>query len=91
MIQEVKTLQTQMNLMSQIVAEMKKDKETATKQVKELQAAFEGFIHKIRVSLTCFLFLQDVNVVACGGPESNKIDLPLLWNHDMSDTKVQKV
>ncbi|XP_076466820.1 unconventional myosin-VI-like isoform X2 [Babylonia areolata] len=49
-IQKVKSLQAQLGMMSQIVGQMKKDKETATKQVKELEAALGGFIQKIRTT-----------------------------------------
>ncbi|KAK7108574.1 unconventional myosin-VI-like isoform X2 [Littorina saxatilis] len=50
MIQKVRSLQTQLALMSQIVGQMKKDKESAVKQVKELEAALEGYVHKIRTT-----------------------------------------
>ena len=49
MIQKVKSLQTQLGLMSQIVSQMKKDKESAAKQVKDIEAALTAYIHKIRV------------------------------------------
>ena len=52
MIQKVKSLQTQLGLMSQIVSQMKKDKESAAKQVKDIEAALTAFIQKIRVR--CF-------------------------------------
>ncbi|KAL8606769.1 Unconventional myosin-VI [Nucella lapillus] len=49
-IQKVKSLQTQLTMMSQILGQMKKDKETASKQVKDLEAAITTFIKKIRTT-----------------------------------------
>lgn len=45
--------------MSQIVGQLKKDKEQATQKVRELEASLEAYIKKIRVSVVlCFLYLQ---------------------------------
>ena len=41
--------QGQLTLMHDIVSKMKKDKDKAMKQVKEMEAALEGLILKIRV------------------------------------------
>ncbi|XP_025097283.1 unconventional myosin-VI-like isoform X2 [Pomacea canaliculata] len=49
-IQKVKSLQTQLALMSQIVGQLKKDKEQATQKVRELEASLEAYIKKIRTT-----------------------------------------
>lgn len=49
MIGKVKSLQGQLTLMGQIVSQLKKEKESATKQVKDLENAIEGLVQKIRV------------------------------------------
>ncbi|XP_064618049.1 unconventional myosin-VI-like [Liolophura sinensis] len=48
MIGKVKSLQGQLTLMGQIVSQLKKEKESATKQVKDLENAIEGLVQKIR-------------------------------------------
>lgn len=50
MLQKVKALQTQLGLFSQIVGQMKTDKEQAAKQVQELETAIDGYIKKIRTT-----------------------------------------
>lgn len=49
-IKNINSLLSQRTMMDQIVAELKKDKDSATKAVKELQASQEAFIHKIRTT-----------------------------------------
>ena len=51
---KVKATQGQLTLMEDIVSKMKKDKEKATKQVKEMEAALQGLITKIRVRSKMF-------------------------------------
>ena len=48
---KVKATQSQLTMMEDIVSKMKKDKEKASKQVKETEAALQGLITKIRVSV----------------------------------------
>ena len=47
----MKATQGQLTLMNDIVSKMKKDKDKAMKHVKEMEAALEGLIHKIRVGV----------------------------------------
>lgn len=49
-IQKMKSIQAQCSLMDQLVSQLKKDKEQATKSVKDLGASQEKFIQQIRVS-----------------------------------------
>ena len=49
----MKATQGQLTLMTDIVSKMKKDKDKATKQVKEMEAALQGLVQKIRVSNEC--------------------------------------
>ena len=48
-ITKVRATQDQLVLMNDIVSHMKKDKEKATQQVKEMEAALAGLVQKIRV------------------------------------------
>ncbi|XP_076444553.1 unconventional myosin-VI-like [Babylonia areolata] len=50
MIQKVRSLQTQLTMMSQVVGQMKKDKDSASGQVKELEDALKAFMHRIRTT-----------------------------------------
>merc|ERR1712098_134976 len=50
MIKKVRALQQQRTMMDQIVSQLKKDKDAATKQVKAMEQAQEAFIQKIRTS-----------------------------------------
>ncbi|XP_012941999.2 unconventional myosin-VI [Aplysia californica] len=49
-IKKVKAVQAQRSLMDQIVSQLKKDKDSATKAVKELESSQENFIKKIRTT-----------------------------------------
>ncbi|XP_052213073.1 unconventional myosin-VI-like isoform X2 [Dreissena polymorpha] len=49
-ITKVRATQDQLVLMNDIVSHMKKDKEKATQQVKEMEAALAGLVQKIRVT-----------------------------------------
>ncbi|KAL8613682.1 hypothetical protein ACOMHN_029774 [Nucella lapillus] len=50
MIQKVRSLQTQLNLMSQIVGQMKKDKDSASREVKDMESDLKAFMHRIRTT-----------------------------------------
>lgn len=47
---KVKATQSQLTLMNDIVSKMKKDKDKAGKQVKDMEAALQALIHKIRTT-----------------------------------------
>ena len=49
MIVQVKQSQGQLLRMEEIISQLKKEKEKATKQAKEIERALQDFIHKIRV------------------------------------------
>lgn len=49
MIVQVKQSQGQLSRMEEIISQLKKEKETATKQAKLIEKALQDFIHKIRV------------------------------------------
>ena len=53
----MKSLQAQLTMMSQIVSQLKKDKESSAKQVKDMEAALQGYIQKIRVKAECLRHL----------------------------------
>ena len=63
---KVKATQSQLTLMEDIVSKMKKDKEKATKQVKEMEAALQGLITKIRVCSKMFVAGSASPVCAVG-------------------------
>ena len=53
MIVQVKQSQGQLLRMEEIISQLKKEKEKATKQAKEIERALQDFIHKIRVNYLC--------------------------------------
>lgn len=55
MIVQVKQSQGQLSRMEEIISQLKKEKETATKQAKLIEKALQDFIHKIRVRLAPLL------------------------------------
>lgn len=58
MIVQVKQSQGQLSRMEEIISQLKKEKETATKQAKLIEKALQDFIHKIRVSYLLLMFLS---------------------------------
>ena len=59
MIVKVKGSQDQLTRMQEIVGQLKKGKDSASKKVKSIETALETFIDKIRVSTRIFLILVD--------------------------------
>ncbi|XP_052809072.1 unconventional myosin-VI-like isoform X2 [Mya arenaria] len=78
MVTKVKALQAQLTLMNDIVSHMKKDKEKATKQVREMETALEGLIKKIR---TTDMTREQMN--------REYKDLVAKMNHNLDDLKKQ--
>ncbi|XP_062599895.1 unconventional myosin-VI-like isoform X5 [Saccostrea cucullata] len=50
MIVQVRQSQAQLSQMEEIISQLKKEKEKATKQAKEIEKAFLDFVHKIRTT-----------------------------------------
>ena len=59
MIVKAKGSQDQLTRMQEIVGQLKKGKDSASKKVKSIEAALETFIDKIRVYTHVFLNLVD--------------------------------
>lgn len=55
MIVQVKQSQGQLSRMEEIISQLKKEKETATKEAKLIEKALQDFVHKIRVRLAPLL------------------------------------
>lgn len=61
MIVQVKQSQGQLSRMEEIISQLKKEKETATKQAKLIEKALQDFIHKIRVRLAPLLLPSHIS------------------------------